>query len=390
MRALAQTLATAGHQVYLVGGCVRDLLQGRAASDFDLTTSAPQPALLELLPRAIPIGVHHGTVMVPTSGGPVDITPFRSGARIEDDLAHRDFTVNAVAYDVIASTLLDPFNGRSDLSKARLRAVGSAAERFSEDPLRALRAARLVSTLGLTHDAEIEHAMSEARGALRGVARQRVRHELSVMMLGPSVEAGLDLLRRTGIEQDLTPGVSADAAAVVAALPWDLEIRLAGWLRGTRAGQILRRNRFPRRVSARVEHLVELHPIDSGSTKDPDVRRLIRRAGEEDTEALVALRNVELRHGEPSRDPGAAETREHLRSLEEAIERVRQRGHLALQRLDLALDGRAVMKRLGCGPGPHVGEALAHLTDQVVEDPSRNSPEALGALLDEWASRHEA
>ena len=245
VRALAQTLATAGHQVYLVGGCVRDLLQGRAASDFDLTTSAPQPALLELLPRAIPIGVHHGTVMVPTSGGPVDITPFRSGARIEDDLAHRDFTVNAVAYDVIASTLLDPFNGRSDLSKARLRAVGSAAERFAEDPLRALRAARLVSTLGLTHDAEIEHAMSEARGALRGVARQRVRHELSVMMLGPSVEAGLDLLRRTGIEQDLAPGVSADAAAVVAALPWDLEIRLAGWLRGTRAGQILRRNRFP-------------------------------------------------------------------------------------------------------------------------------------------------
>jgi len=392
VRALIEVLATADHQVYLVGGCVRDLIQGRTASDFDLATSAPTESLLSLFPNAIPIGLQHGTVMVPTPDGPVDVTHFRSGSRIEDDLAHRDFTVNAMAYDVRQALLFDPFDGRADLAKARLRAVESAADRFAEDPLRALRGARLVSTLGLTADADVEKAMSGARAALARVAAERIRRELSRLLLGPNVAEALALLRRTGLEADLAPGAPADAVAVVAALPWNLEVRLAGWLRGTRAASLLRRRRFPKRLSERVDRIVQMHPIDAGVEvgRDGDVRRLIKRAGEDLIPEMLALREVELHHGDASRQPDTSQARERLAELVQTVERVLAHGQLALQRLDLALSGHDVMKQLGCPPGAHVGDALTYLTDRVVEDPSLNSPEALAAVLEEWASRHPA
>ncbi len=392
VRALVEILAAADHQIYLVGGCVRDLIQGRSVSDFDLATSAPTESLLSLFPNAIPIGLQHGTVMVPTPGGPVDVTHFRSGSRIEDDLAHRDFTVNAMAYDVRECLLFDPFEGRSDLSKGRLRAVGSAADRFAEDPLRALRGARLVSTLGLAADADVEKAMVGARSGLGGVAAERIRRELSSLLLGSDVGEALALLRRTGIEADLAPDAPADAVAVVPALPWNLELRLAGWLRGTRAAGLLRRRRFPKRLSERVDRMVQMHPIDADVDvgHDGDVRRLIKRAGEDLMSGMLALRNAELRHGDASRQPDASQARERLGELVQTIERVLAHGQLALQRLDLAVSGHDVMKQLGCPPGAQVGHALTYLTDRVVEDPSLNSPEALAAVLEEWASRRLA
>jgi tRNA nucleotidyltransferase (CCA-adding enzyme) len=283
--------------------------------------------------------------------------------------------------------LFDPFDGLTDLLKRRLTAVGSPQDRFAEDPLRALRAARLVSTLGLDLDPEVERAMPAARKPLRGVARERVRREVAALLLGAGVAEALALLRRTGIERDLAPGVLPDGDALVAALPCDLALRLAGWLRGTSAGPICRRMRFPRRVSARVEHLVRLHPVEAKVevSSGAAVRHLIKRAGEPDLDALIVLRGCELRHGHDASDEGAAAARDRLRDLEQTLDRMRQTGRLALQRLDLAIDGREVMERLGCPPGPLVGRALAYLTDQVLEDPSRNSPEGLRDLLDAWA-----
>jgi tRNA nucleotidyltransferase (CCA-adding enzyme) len=262
---LVEKLVAAGHATYLVGGCVRDLLRGHSAEDFDLATSAPLEVLLQVFPNAIPIGLQHGTVMVPAEVGPVDVTSFRAGFRIEDDLAHRDFTLNALAYDPREGLLFDPFDGRSDLASGRLRAVRSATDRFAEDPLRALRAARLAATLELSIDSELERAIAAARGPLRAVARERVRRELAGILLGPGAAHALALLRRTRIEADLAPGAAADAGAVIEALPCDLALRLAAWLRGTRAGPLLRRQRFPRRVSVRVDKLVRLHPIDAST-----------------------------------------------------------------------------------------------------------------------------
>jgi tRNA nucleotidyltransferase (CCA-adding enzyme) len=386
VRKIIDSLTTRGHAAYLVGGCVRDLLRGKRVGDFDVATSAAAETVLELLPRAIPIGLRHGTVMVPTPDGPVDVTSFRAGPDIEADLARRDFTINAMAYDISSEALLDPFGGQSDLAARRLRAVGSAADRFGEDPLRALRAARLAATLKLEVTPEIESEMAKARAGLRGVARERVRRELALMLLAPDAARGLALLRRTGIEADLAPGAPRDAVSVVGALPEDLELRLAGWLRRTPAEAILRRLRFPRRSVQRVVRLLRHHPIGASVNpkRDAAVRKLIRRLGPEDLEALFALRETELAARDGA-EPPAAEL-EQLSSIRAAIARARRAGALALRRSDLALSGQDVMALLGCGPGRVVGQALRHLTDQVVEDPSLNTPEQLRALLARWAT----
>jgi tRNA nucleotidyltransferase (CCA-adding enzyme) len=386
VREIIAALTARGHAAYLVGGCVRDLLRGEGIRDFDVATSAAPETVLELLPRAVPIGLRHGTVMVPTRDGPVDVTTFRAGPDIEADLARRDFTINAMAYDPESEALLDPFGGQSDLAARRLRAVGRAEDRFREDPLRILRAARLVATLKLEVTPEIESEMAKARAGLRGVARERVRRELALMLLAPDAAQGLALLRRTGIEADLAPGTARDAVAVVGALPGDLELRLAGWLRCTNAEAILRRLRFPRRTTQRVTRLLRRHPIgaDVNPKRDAAVRKLIKRLGPEDLDALFTLRETELATGSDA-EASAAEL-ERLRSVQAAIARIRRSGALALHRFDLAITGQDAMEVLGCGPGRIVGQALRHLTDRVVEDPARNTPEQLRALLERWAA----
>ena len=387
VRALLASLAQAGHPSFLVGGCVRDMLRGRPVVDFDIATPASGEEILALFPRAIPIGLRHGTVMVPTRSGPVDVTSFRKGPCLEDDLAHRDFTVNAMAYDPGEGCVIDPFGGRADLAKGVLRAVGSAADRLAEDPLRALRACRLVAVLGLRVDPEVEAALPGARAGLARVARERIKHELCELLLAEGVAAGLALLRGSGIEADLAPGAAADAGPVVAALPADLDLRVAAWLRGARSTPILRGLRFPRRCVEAVAQILRAHPIeeDSGAS-DLAARRLLRRVGEQRFAALVALRRAELVAGAGAASPGAQVALARLAQLEEAVARVRHQGALALRRFDLALDGAGVMRVLGCGPSPRVGRALRYLTDAVVEDPSRNTPEALRSLLEAWAA----
>jgi tRNA nucleotidyltransferase (CCA-adding enzyme) len=385
---LVRALLDAGHEAVLVGGCVRDLLRGVAVSDFDVATAAPPERVLALFPRAVPIGLAHGTVMVPTQAGPVDVTSYRAGGNLRDDLAHRDFTLNALAWSPERALLIDPFDGRRDLAQGRLRAVGSARDRLAEDPLRILRAARLVAQLGLTVDAELEQAIGQARETLARVARERVRRELERLLLAPEAGPGLALLRRTQVEPVLAPGAAGDAAEVVPALPLDLELRLAGWLRGTRAELVLREHRYARRTVARVGRLLRLHPIEQGveAGHDASLRRMLRRAGEANFDALLALRRAELERGEASRRSDAEAVRQRLRELEQAAERVRRSGALALHRFDLAIRGEEVMRLLGCRPGPQVGQALRFLTERVIEDPSCNTPDRLRELLAGWAA----
>ncbi len=386
VRAVADTLTAANHEAYLVGGCVRDRLLGRRVYDFDLATSADPTQVLELLPSAVPIGLRHGTVMVPTGDGPVDITRFRAGGGIEADLAHRDFTINAMAYEITTRKLLDPLGGLEDLHHRRIRAVGSASDRFDEDPLRGLRAARLVATLDLVLDPEIEPALANLRERLPGVARERIRGEFQRLLLGPHVECGLALLVRTGIASDLFGELRPDAVAVVAGLPQHLELRLAGWLRGVTAERVLARLRFPRRTAQRVGRLLDHHPIGAGLNpkRDVAIRRLIQKVGVDDIALLNTLRSVEI---DVAGGPEAAAEHARLAALGIAIERVQQAGALALRRFDLALDGREVMQILDCGPGRTVGLALRHLTEAVIEEPSRNTPEELRRLLATWAER---
>jgi tRNA nucleotidyltransferase/poly(A) polymerase len=324
--------------------------------------------------------------MVPTAAGPVDVTTYRAGPSLAADLSHRDFTVNAMALDPATGRLVDPWDGRGDLVARRLRAVGRAEERLAEDPLRSLRAARMVASLGLAPEASLEVALAAARDGLASVARERIRAELEALLQGPFVRDGLALAARTGILQRVAPGVYADAPEVVGALPHDLPVRLAAWLRGTRVTSILANLRFPRRLTQRVSLLLRLHPVEGGvdPRSDASVRRLLQRAGEENVRALVALRHAELSAGAAATAPDADAARERLGAVEAGLARVQAAGALALHRLDLALDGRAVMEALGCRPGHAVGAALRFLTERVLEDPRRNTPEGLRALLAGW------
>ncbi len=383
VRDLAGRLEAQGERAWLVGGSVRDLVLGRSPRDFDLATTASPERVLALFPRAVPVGLRFGTVMVPLPppAGPVDVTTLRRGPHIEDDLAHRDFTLNALALDLATGRIVDPAGGLRDLREGRLRAVGAARERVAEDPLRALRAARFVATFGFEPDPELVCAMAEAAGALRTVAPERLRGELERLLLGAFAGRGLELLHRTGIAAVLAPGARAGAAAVVDALPRELPLRLAAWLGREGAPAGLGRLRLPRAVARAVERLLAVRLPTRVRDADGLLRRLVRRHGETAVSGALTLRAAGL---DPEGRVVAPQARAEARRLLDRLSDLRTAGSLRLARDDLALSGTDVMETLGVPPGPAVGEALDHLLEAIQADPAANRPEVLREELRRW------
>src|SRR5512132_3084200 len=211
--AVLRALRAAGKQAWLAGGAVRDLLRGRSAQDFDVATDALPAEVVGLFPKVIPTGAQHGTVTVLSGEHKVEVTTFRGegpyldGRRpssvtflgeIDGDLARRDFTVNAMAWDPIAGVLRDPFSGVEDLRRSRLRAVGDPLERFREDGLRPLRAVRFACTLRLAIVPATRRAISDSLVTFQRVASERVRDELVKLLLrGAPASRGLRILLRT-------------------------------------------------------------------------------------------------------------------------------------------------------------------------------------------------
>ena len=196
------TLQGAGYSPYLVGGCVREMLRGKAPSDYDMTSDAlPQEVLRLFGEWAHPTGLQHGTVTVVSGGLPIELTTMRRdgayrdnrhpdsvtfGTSIEEDLARRDFTVNAIALSP-DGTLVDPYGGQEDLKAGVLRCVGEPKRRFEEDALRILRLVRFCSVLGFSAEKETARAAHEARGLLAHVAHERVYTEMNKLLLGENV-----------------------------------------------------------------------------------------------------------------------------------------------------------------------------------------------------------
>ncbi len=195
-------LQSEGYSPYLVGGCVRELLRGKAPSDYDMTSDAPPQEVLRIFGEsAYPTGLRHGTVTVVSGGLPIELTTMRRdgayrdnrhpdsvtfGTSIEEDLARRDFTVNAIALSP-SGTLIDPYGGREDLKAKILRCVGAPKRRFEEDALRILRLVRFCSVLGFSAEKETARAAHEARGLLAHVAHERVYAEMNKLLLGENV-----------------------------------------------------------------------------------------------------------------------------------------------------------------------------------------------------------
>src|SRR5207248_8281165 len=226
--AVLRTLRGAGKQAYLAGGAVRDLLriaQGVLLApphDFDVATDALPEDVQRLFPRTAPTGIAHGTVTVlADEEHKVEVTTFRGegpyldGRRpssvtfrgdIDGDLARRDFTVNAMAWDPLSGELRDPFGGAADLRRSLLRAVGDPRQRFREDGLRPMRAVRFACTLRLALDRPTERAIPQALDVFAKVAWERIREELTKLLVrGDPPSRGLRLLRRAGLLARIAP-----------------------------------------------------------------------------------------------------------------------------------------------------------------------------------------
>jgi poly(A) polymerase len=434
-----------GHELYLVGGWVRDALLGRElGKEIDFATDAKPGQVIRILQgwadsRKL-VGIRYGTVGARKGDVELQITTFREEVykedsrhpevtftrKIEADLSRRDFTINAMAVRLPDGELIDPFRGLYDLAHGQLRTPLEPEVSFGDDPLRMLRAARFVSTLGVKPLPEVVQAIARMHERLRIVSAERIRDELSKLLVGQNVDRALVLIVESGLADVFLPELPAlrleqdpvhrhkdvfrHTLAVVKRCEPDLVLRLAALLHdigkpktreitpegvqfhhheivGARmAEERLRALRYPERVIQDVKTLVELHlrfhTYGAGWT-DGAVRRYVRDAG-----PLLDKLDQLTRADCTTQNPKKASMFGRLQDeLEERIARLAEQENLAAIRPPL--DGHQIMERLGIGPGPLVGEAREFLLEQRLERGPIEEEEAF-RLLQEWARKKGA
>lgn len=369
-------LDSCGESVYIVGGSLRDMLMGREPHDFDLAVSAEPARVCEIFSdmRVIKTGIAHGTVTVISEGHPVEITTFRvdgdyldmrrpesvSFTRcIEDDLARRDFTVNAMAYNG-RDGLIDLFSGLSDLNSGIIRTVGDPRERFSEDALRMMRALRFSAQLGFEIESETLEAISLLGGSLDRIARERIFSELLRLICSPSPVRALELFNESGVaERVLSCRVEDFAIALVPLVESDDISRLSALLcsfDGERARDILTSLKASGRQRAVVCAVIDASKRSYLGRED-----VARLRGSLGADAKIALRLSVL-----------------LGRSEESILAFAD-DNTPCSIKELAIGGEDIIA-LGYG-GKEIGRALAFLLDAVIRDPSLNTRERLLSLL---------
>jgi len=223
-RRIARDLRADGHQAYLVGGCVRDLLLGREPKDFDIATDALPSRILALFPRARQVGAHFGVILVSENGADVEVATFRSDHAYLDgrhpiqvdfetdprrDVLRRDFTINAMLLDPANSEVIDYVGGRRDLEQGLIRTVGDPDARFREDHLRMLRAVRFAARLGFEIESATTEAVSRLCPLVSAVSAERVRDELIRILTEGGARRGFELMERTGLLAVILPEVAS-------------------------------------------------------------------------------------------------------------------------------------------------------------------------------------
>jgi tRNA nucleotidyltransferase (CCA-adding enzyme) len=398
VREVCDVLTRAGHQAVTVGGAVRDAMLGRSPGDWDVATSARPEEVQGLFKRTIPTGIEHGTVTVMVGKGErrmgVEVTTFRGegaytdarrpdsvvfGVPLREDLARRDFVINAIAYDPIADAVFDPFGGQADLAARRLRAVGDAVARFTEDGLRVMRAVRFAAVLELELDAETEAGIAPALPSLRKVSQERVHDELVKLFAARRPSIGLVIARRSGVLEVILPelAVSDEAWAGVLARVDAARggaARFAALLAEVGAAAAvdgaLRRLKLSNEDRERIGKAAgAFAAVRAGAGTDVELRRVLAAVGRRWASDVVEVWRAE---GEASRDPVVAERAARATAILE-------RGD-ALAVGELALGGGDLMKELGLAPGRRVGELLAALLDRVLDEPALNERAQLVAL----------
>ena len=407
VKGIVSRLEEAGFETWAVGGAVRDAMRGSpgAREDWDLATRATPAEVRRLFPRTVPLGIEYGTVGVFGADGALyEVTTFRHdvltyGRRavvafaetLDEDLARRDFTVNAIAWHPIRREVRDPHGGRKDLEDGILRAVGSTSERFREDYLRVLRGLRFAGTLGLEIHDDTWNGLVEAVPGLADLSMERVREELMKVLGSAAPSRALRLYERSGslaqILPELSEALTQGALDTVDALGRHRPVLrvaallLFGLRRVSRAtvSRLLVRLRFSNAEVGRIEAAMRggLGP-SSHLLSDPRARRqwvaAVRPEGVRD---VFRIWLAAIRAGVDGVDASAA-----LRVIAEVRRDLGAGVPVSLG--GLAIAGRDLVA-LGWSPGPGIGLALRALLEAVWEDPSLNNRAALERMVAEMA-----
>lgn len=424
VQAVLKTLEAAGHEAWCVGGCVRDALMGRSPEDWDVTSSArPEETLALFGHRGLPTGLKHGTVTVKTEEGPVEVTTYRIDGTyrdhrrpetvafsrsLDEDLARRDFTVNAMARN-LRGELRDPFGGREDLRRGILRCVGEPDRRFQEDALRILRGLRFAATLGLGIEPGTAAAVRRNRDGLRNIAAERIQAEFFKLLPGKDAAEVLrgcpeafgvfwpELLAMVGFCQRNRHhcfDVWEHTLHALAAAPGDLVLRCTMLLHDVGkpdsfaldeqgvghfyghpavscdlADKMLRRLKCAAEFRETVVRLVEWHDRDIPRT-DKSIRRALRILGEEDLRRLILVKRAD----NLGQAPAYWDRQKELDKAEEILDKLLAED-ACFSLKQLALKGGDLLA-LGLS-GPAVGKALEELLEKVIDGVLPNDREAL-------------
>jgi len=434
-----EQLKKKGFEAYIVGGCVRDLLRGVEPEDWDVATNAKPGEIGKLFLRSYADN-KFGTVTVLTgSENPklkeIEVTPYRIDEKysdkrhpdkirwastIEEDLARRDFTVNAMAIGQETKNkeqrakIIDPFGGQEDLKNKIIQAVGKAEERFSEDALRMMRAARFATTLEFEIEEKTAEAIKKNAFWLQAISKERIRDELIKIIMAEKASDGIELLRKLNLLRYILPELeegykvtqnkhhiydcyehSLLSLKYAAQKKFNRYVRLAALLhdiakprvkRGEgpdatfygheilgakMTAQILNRLKFPKKEIEKIAKLVRYHLFyyNVDEVSESSVRRLVRQVGPENMEELIQVRMADrIGSGVPKAEPYK------LRHLKYVIERVSQ-DPISVKMLKV--DGNDAIKILNIQPGPKIGQILDVLLGYVLEDPKKNKKEFL-------------
>ena len=430
--------AQAGFKAYLVGGAVRDIFLYKKPHDFDVATNATPQDVMKLFHTVIPTGFEHGTVTVHFNGLEIEVTTFRTesgysdgrhpdsvnyAATIEEDLARRDFTINAIAADLKDGLIVDPFSGRSDIKKKIIRTVGAAHELFMEDGLRPVRCIRFACKLGFSieNNTYSEIFEKDILNKVASISVERFRDELEKMLVSEKPSKGLRLLEETGILSIFIPELLAGRGCIQSdkrgfhefdvldhlyyacdgAPAEKLNVRLAALFHdigkpaakklteqtitfynherigADMAEAILTRLKFPNAVINNVCHLIREHMFNyEPNWTIAAVRRFIIRVGRENLDDLYDLRIADIygMHNQKV-DFTFSEPIGRLIELKDRITEELEKNN-ALSLKDLAINGNDLIAA-GFTKGKQLGVILNQLLDCVLEDPGMNTREKL-------------
>lgn len=433
---VTQTLQKAGFEAYLVGGCVRDIISGKKPKDWDVTTNAKPDQITAIFPKTF-YENDYGTVGVVNENTDdetlkiVEVTPYRIEGvysdkrrpdqvtfteKIEDDLKRRDFTVNAIAYDISQGQIIDPYKGQDDIKDKTIKTVGVPHDRFSEDALRILRAVRLSVELGFTINKDTADAIKKESAGLKEIAKERIRDEFIKIINSPSPMIGIILAQKLGILKYVVPELEAGidleqngdhiysvwehnlrALQHSADRGWPLHVKLAALLHdvskpetrrwskenddwtfyghdvvgGRVSREILKRLKFPSEIVETVSKLVRYHLFFSDVEKITlsAVRRIVKNVGPENVWDLMKVRACDrIGMGRPKETP--YRLRKYESMIEEAMRSPTSVGMLKI-------DGAKIIDVTHETPGPRIGFILHALLEEVLDDPKLNTEDYL-------------